>query len=133
MSELEAGIVGRDPAVLTAFYERAFGFELHDRLEFEAMGVVLKLRRGRVRMKMFFPVPAATDVVDAEPWYACSGWRYAALYCDTAEELRGIVDAVGDHGGSVVLAPSSHRADATVAVVRDPEGNVWELLWERGV
>ena len=132
MSELEAGIVGRDPAALTAFYERVFGFELHDRLEFETMGVVLKLRRGTVRIKMFFPAPAASSTITAEPWYASSGWRYAALYCDSAEELRGIVDAAREHGGSVVLEPSSHRPDATVAVVSDPEGNVWELLWEAG-
>jgi catechol 2,3-dioxygenase-like lactoylglutathione lyase family enzyme len=132
MSELEAGIVGRDPTVLTTFYERVFGFELHDRLDFEAMGVVLKLRRGAVRVKLFFPAPGATERVVAEPWYSCSGWRYVALYCDGEDELRRIVDAVGEHGGSVVLAPSSHRAGATVAVVRDPEGNVWELLWEAG-
>jgi len=132
MSELEAGIVGRDPEALTTFYERVFGFVLHDRLEFESMGVVLKFRRGAVRMKMFFPAPPAHDFVVTEPWYACSGWRYAALYTDTEEELRGIVDAVGAHGGDVVLAPSSHRADAVVAVVTDPEGNVWELLWEAG-
>ena len=130
MSELEAGIVGRDPTVLTTFYERVFGFELHDRLEFEAMGLVLKLRRGMVRIKLFFPAPAATDRVVAEPWYACSGWRYVALYCDTEAELRGIVDAVAEHGGRVVLAPASHRPGAVVAVVCDPEGNVWELLWE---
>jgi len=130
MSELEAGIVGRDPAALTSFYERVFGFELHDRLEFEAMGVVLKFRRGSVRLKLFFPVPAATDGVTVEPWYACSGWRYAALSCDTEDELRRIVDAVDEHGGKIVLAPASHRPDAIVAVVSDPEGNVWELLWE---
>jgi uncharacterized glyoxalase superfamily protein PhnB len=132
MSELEAGIVGRDPAVLETFYERVFGFELHDRLEFESMGVVLKFRRGAVRIKMFFPVQAATDFVVAEPWYSWSGWRYAAFYCDTGDELRGIVDAAREHGGSVVLEPSSHRPDAVVAVVSDPEGNVWELLWEAG-
>ena len=130
MSELEAGIIGRDRDVLTTFYERVFGFELHDRLEFEAMGLVLKLRRGMVRIKLFFPAPAATDRVVAEPWYACSGWRYVALYCDTEAELRGIVDAVAEHGGRVVLAPASHRPGAVVAVVCDPEGNVWELLWE---
>jgi len=130
MSELEAGIVGRDRDVLTTFYERVFGFELHDRLEFEAMGLVLKLRRGMVRIKLFFPAPAATDRVVAEPWYACSGWWYVALSCDTEAELRGIVDAVAEPGGRVVLAPASHRPGAVVAVVCDPEGNVWELLWE---
>jgi uncharacterized glyoxalase superfamily protein PhnB len=41
------------------------------------------------------------------------------------------VAATGANGGTVLLAPSSHRADAVVAVVRDPEGNVWELLYEQ--
>jgi len=132
MSELEAGIVGADPEALATFYERALGFERVDRLEFEGVGVVLKLRRGAARIKLFAPQPAATDRVNAEPWYACAGWRYAALYVDSADMLREIVAAVESGGGDVLVAPSSHRADAIVAVVRDPEGNVWELLWEAG-
>jgi uncharacterized glyoxalase superfamily protein PhnB len=132
MSELEAGIVGGDPTRLTAFYERAFGFELTDRLEFEAVGVVLKFRRGAARMKVFFPEPPATERVASEPWYGCAGWRYAALYVESAAALRAIVAAVGANGGGVLMEPSSHRTGAVVAVVRDPEGNVWELLWESG-
>jgi uncharacterized glyoxalase superfamily protein PhnB len=132
MSELEAGIVGGDPTRLAAFYERAFGFELIDRLEFEGVGVVLKFRRGAARMKLFAPEPPATERVISEPWYGCAGWRYAALYLESADALREIVAAVEANGGGVLIAPSSHRADAVVAVVRDPEGNVWELLWEEG-
>ena len=132
MSELEAGIVGGDLALLTAFYERAFGFELTARLEFDAVGVVLKFRRGAARMKVFAPEPPATERVTSDPWYGCAGWRYAALYLESADALREIVAAVEANGGDVLIAPSSHRADAVVAVVRDPEGNVWELLWEEG-
>jgi catechol 2,3-dioxygenase-like lactoylglutathione lyase family enzyme len=130
MSELEAGIVAGDPEALASFYERAFGFERTDRLEFAGLGVVLKLRRGAARIKLFAPQPAASERLDPEPWYAGAGWRYAALYLESADALRGIVAAVDAHGGGVILAPSSHRPDAVVAVVRDPDGNVWELLWE---
>jgi catechol 2,3-dioxygenase-like lactoylglutathione lyase family enzyme len=130
MSELEAGIVTGDPELLVAFYERVFGFELTTRLEFAGTGVVLKLRRGAARIKLFAPQPAATERVDADPWYGSAGWRYAALYLESEDALRTIVAAVDGSGGGVLLAPSSHRADAVVAVVRDPEGNVWELLWE---
>jgi uncharacterized glyoxalase superfamily protein PhnB len=130
MSELEAGIVVGDPELLAEFYERAFGFERTDRLEFEGVGVVLKLRRGGARIKLFSPQPAATERVVAEPWYACAGWRYAALYVESADAMREIVAAAEAEGGAVLVAPSSHRADAVVAVVRDPEGNIWELLWE---
>jgi catechol 2,3-dioxygenase-like lactoylglutathione lyase family enzyme len=130
MSELEAGIVGADLEGLAAFYEGAFGFERVARLEFDGVGVVLKLRRGAARIKLFAPQPAATDRVDGEPWYSTAGWRYAALYVESADALGAIVAAVESRGGDVIRAPSSHRADAVVAVVRDPEGNVWELLWE---
>jgi uncharacterized glyoxalase superfamily protein PhnB len=130
MSELEAGIVTGDPEILAAFYERALGFERTDRLEFTGVGVVLKLRRGGARIKLFSPQPAANERVAAEPWYACAGFRYAALYVESAEALREIVGAAEAGGGAVLVAPASHRADAVVAVVRDPEGNVWELLWE---
>lgn len=132
MSELEAGIVAADAALLTAFYERVFDFELTSRLEFEGLGSVLKLRRGPVRIKLFSPQPAATERLDVEPWYAGAGWRYAALYLESADALREIVGAVEANGGGVVLAPASHRPGAVVAVVRDPEGNVWELLYEEG-
>jgi catechol 2,3-dioxygenase-like lactoylglutathione lyase family enzyme len=130
VSELEAGIVAGDPERLTEFYERALGFALTTRLEFEGVGVVRKLRRGAARIKVFAPEPAATERSDAEPWYSSAGWRYAALYVESVETLHEIVAAVDAHGGTVLLAPSSHRADAVAAVVRDPEGNVWELLWE---
>jgi uncharacterized glyoxalase superfamily protein PhnB len=130
MSELEAGIVTGDPVFLAVFYERAFGFERTDRLEFEGVGVVQKLRRGGARIKLFSPQPATTDRIASEPWFACAGFRYAALYVESAEALREIVAAAEAEGGAVLVAPSSHRAEAVVAVVRDPEGNVWELLWE---
>src|SRR5262245_59356684 len=132
MSELEAGIVGGDPERLAQFYELAFGFERRERLEFDGVGLVLKLRRGGARIKIFGPQPPASERVDTDPWYACAGWRYAALYLESSEVLHEIVGAVEPSGGGVLIAPSSHRADAVVAVVRDPEGNVWELLWERG-
>lgn len=130
-SELEAGIVARDASRLADFYEQAFGFETTTRLEFDGVGVVRKLRRGAARIKLFAPEPPATERCDADPWYAGSGWRYAALYLESADALHALVAATGANGGTVLLAPSSHRADAVVAVVRDPEGNVWELLYEQ--
>ena len=84
MTELEAGIVASDQTLLTDFYERAFGFVRTSRLEFEGVGVVQKLRRGAAHIKLFAPDPTATDRTDVEPWYASAGWRYAALYLESA-------------------------------------------------
>src|SRR5262245_55752091 len=103
MSELEAGIVGADAERLADFYERALGFELTDRLEFEGVGVVRKFRRGDARMKLFAPVPAPNERVVSEPWYACAGWRYAALYVESPEALHEIVAAVDANGGDVLV------------------------------
>ena len=132
MSELEAGIVATDPLLLSDFYERAFGFERTSRLEFEGVGVVSKFRRGAARIKLFAPQPPAREPSDVEPWHASAGWRYAALYVESADALREIVAAAKANGGGVLVEPASHRAGAVVAVVRDPEGNVWELLFEQG-
>jgi len=128
--ELEAGIVGRDPESLCAFYTQVMGFELIDRFEHDA-GTVYKLRREAARLKIFRSVAAVESVVAAEPWFVPGGWRYAALYMDGADEVDDLAAAVAAFGGRVLIAPSDHRNGARIALVTDPEHNVWELLAEQ--
>jgi predicted enzyme related to lactoylglutathione lyase len=127
---LEAGIVGRDPDVLCAFYTRAMGFELVDRLEAE-VGSVYKFRRDDARLKIFFTVDAVAPVTTSDPWFAPGGWRYAALYLDTFDDVDALAAAVSRAKGRILIPPVDHRAGARMALVCDPEGNVWELLAER--
>jgi len=126
---LEAGIVGRDRDTLRDFYTRVMGFALVDRVD-HPVGTVYKLRRGEARLKLFFsrdPVDPATAV---EPWFKPGGWRYAALYLDRFDDVDDLVGAISAANGRVLVAPTSHRDRARMALVCDPEGNAWELLAE---
>ena len=130
MTELEAGIVGHDRDALVAFYTDVLGFTLTQELAFDTIGLVLKLRRDGARLKLFFPVGDVDAPTAVEPWFRPGGWRYAALYLGARPDLEGIIAATESGGGRVVLAPTAHRVDAVTALIADPEGNHWELLWE---
>ena len=94
-------------------------------------GSIVRLRRGDALLKLYAPA----GPVDAPPlapiddhWYRPGGWRYVALRLGGPDAVAALADAAVAGGGQSVLAPRSHRPGASVAVVADPEGNVWELL-----
>jgi uncharacterized glyoxalase superfamily protein PhnB len=124
---LEAGLVGRDESALCGFYTRVLGFALEARLEFP-VGTVCKLRRGAARLKIFFPRDAIDPSAASEPWYRPGGWRYAALLVERLADVDALASAAAAAHGRVLMAPTDHRAHARMAMVADPEGNVWELL-----
>jgi catechol 2,3-dioxygenase-like lactoylglutathione lyase family enzyme len=126
---LDAGLVGRDQEGLCAFYTRTMGFTLVERLPFE-VGTVCKFRRDAARLKIFFSVEAIDPAAPPEPWFRPGGWRYAALNLDSFEEVDELAAAVDASNGRVLIAPTSHRPGARMAMVSDPEANVWELLAE---
>ena len=128
---LEAGIVGRDDDQLVPFYVDVLGFDVIDRLDFGDSGRLVKLRRGDARIKIFFPVDRPAAPPPAEPYWEIAGWRYAALLFDDLEEMRALFGRVEASTGRVVMPAQGHRPGAEAGLVADPEGNVWELLWER--
>jgi uncharacterized glyoxalase superfamily protein PhnB len=128
MIGLEAGIVGRDHDLL-AFYVDVLEFEVTNRLEFPD-GLLVKLRRGDARLKLFFPASAPMTPPTFDPYWELGGWRYAALCFDDLDAMHAVFARVEASNGSVVMPPRNHRPDAEAALVADPEGNHWELLWE---
>ena len=128
MIGLEAGIVGREQDLL-AFYADVMEFEVTNRLEFPD-GLLVKLRRGDARLKIFFPATTPTQPPACDPYWELGGWRYAALCFDDLDAMHAVFARVEASNGSVVMPPRSHRPDAEAALVADPEGNHWELLWE---
>jgi predicted enzyme related to lactoylglutathione lyase len=126
---LEAGLVAREPGTLCAFYTGVMRFTLVERLE-HPVGTVYKLRRDAARLKIFSSVEAIDPVATTEPWFTPGGWRYAALSLDTFADVDELVAAVDASTGRVLIAPTNHRDGARMALVCDPEGNVWELLAE---
>lgn len=127
---LEAGIVGRDPEVLERFYTEVMGFAVVHRLHFDEFGTVLRLARDAAGLKLFFPAGAEVDPPrDDDPWYRAGGFRYAALSLDSPTAVDELAAAVAAGGGRVLIEPREHRPGARMALVTDPEGNPWELIF----
>lgn len=84
---------------------------------------------GAARAKVFVPAAPPPGGDAAAAWPDRAGFAYAALLVpDAAAALERAVAA-----GASVLAPvTAHRPGARMALVRDPQGNVWELLEEAG-
>ena len=126
---LEAGLVGREPERLCSFYTGIMGFHLVDELRFD-VGTVCKLQRDAARLKIFFSADPIDPAMQTDPWFRPGGWRYAALCVDRLEDVDELVDAVRASAGRVLVEPTSHRPGARMALIADPEGNVWEILAE---
>ncbi len=120
------GIVTADPDELLTFYRHAFGFTVASSSEFP-QGTVHRLRSGDAHLKLYTPTDGAAAPSPPEPWFRDRGFAYAALHL---ADVATTADAVRDAGGTVLTEPVSHRPGAVYAMVRDPQGNVWELLQE---
>jgi catechol 2,3-dioxygenase-like lactoylglutathione lyase family enzyme len=129
MVELEPGIVGRDVAAMERFYTETMGFVVTGRMQFDAFGTVLRLRRDDARMKLYFPHGALDPPRDDDPWYRAGGFRYAALNLESAAAVDALALAVAAAGGRVLIPPNEHRPGARMALVTDPEGNPWEIIF----
>jgi predicted enzyme related to lactoylglutathione lyase len=124
---LEAGLVTDDATSLAAFYVDGMGFELESVRQFP-QGDVHRLRRGEARLKLYQPSGGAATSEPKEPWFRDAGFAYAALLVDDADALVAQARAAG---ATVVVEVVSHRPGARFALLRDPQGNVWEVLEEQ--
>jgi predicted enzyme related to lactoylglutathione lyase len=123
---VEVGIVTTDAETLAAFYTAGLGFSVEAVHTFAA-GSVHRLRRGDARCKLFQPSAGLEPRSAPEPWYARPGIVYGALLVDDA---GAEVERARAAGGDVLHSVESHRPGARYALIRDPEGNVWEILEE---
>ena len=124
---VEVGIVTADAETLADFYTAGLGFTVEAVHTFAA-GSVHRLRRGEARCKLFQPAAGVEERPAPEPWYARPGIVYGALLVDDA---GAEVERARAAGADVLHAVESHRPGARYALIRDPEGNVWEILEER--
>jgi predicted enzyme related to lactoylglutathione lyase len=125
-TEAERGIVARDAERLATFYREGLGFAVESVFEFP-QGSVTRLRRDDARCKLFQPAEDVGERPRAEPWYTQPAVGYGALLVDDAEAEVARARAAG---AEIVTDVISHRPGARYALLRDPEGNVWEILEE---
>ena len=123
---VEVGIVSAQPQVLEDFYRDAFGFTEELAFVVEA-GRVCKMVSGGARLKVYTPAAPPQPSL-GEPLGAREGVSYFALH---VVELEATVERAVDCGATIVIPPNSHRPGASAAVIRDPQGNVIELLYNQ--
>lgn len=126
MTGLELGIVTDDAEALVRFYTAGFGFEVLTSMTFP-QGTVHRLCRDAARMKIYQPSDGAVVYPPAEPWHRDAGRGYGALLVDDAAV---VVERASAAGATVLVPVTAHRPGACFALVRDPQGNVWEILQE---
>ncbi len=126
VTRLELGIVTDDDAFLVAFYVAGFGFEVERVLEFP-QGTVHRLRCGDAGLKIYRPASGAEHRPVAEPWHRYRGIGYGALH---VADAKSVVERAVEAGAMVVMPVAGHRPGAKVALIADPDGNVWEILEE---
>lgn len=120
---LEVGFVSSEPARIMDFYTRAFGFGLVSSFSSEA-GTVYKLRYGEARIKIFAPATEPQSTAD-EPLGSRQGICYLSLYIsDVDQSLSRAIE----EGATVLIPPVAHRPGASMSLIRDPTGNIVELL-----
>jgi catechol 2,3-dioxygenase-like lactoylglutathione lyase family enzyme len=127
MTEAEVGIVVEDIERLTAFYVDGLGFAVETVTQFP-QGEVRRLRRDGARCKLYRPAEGLVERPRPDPWFAHPGVAYGALLVDDADAE---VARARSAGATVAQEPIAHRPGARYALIRDPEGNVWEILEER--
>lgn len=116
-----------DPEALERFLVDGLGFTADGVRRFP-QGEVRRFRRDDARCKVFAPVGGVRTRAGDEPWDQRAGFSYAALLVDDA--AAALTQAVVA-GATVVAELASHRPGARMAMIRDPQGNVWELLEEQ--
>lgn len=124
---MEIGLVSADPEPLVAFYRDVFGFA--PTVSFTVSnGSVHKFRSGPAGLKIFVPHDAP-EPNRLEELGRREGVSYMALGVDDARAaFRRAVQA----GATAILEPVSHRPGAVAALIRDPGGNLVEVLEDRG-
>jgi uncharacterized glyoxalase superfamily protein PhnB len=126
MTALELGFVTDNAERLVAFYVEGFGFTVERSFEFP-QGTVHRLRCGEAQLKVYQPAAGAEHRPVADPWHRYRGTGYGALHVDDAESACAQAVIAG---ASVVMPVASHRPGAKAGIIKDPDGNVWELLEE---
>ncbi|MGV3760624.1 MAG: VOC family protein [Actinomycetota bacterium] len=115
-----------DPDRLARFLVDGLGFVADGGHRFP-QGEVRRFRRDDARCKVFSPTAGAPAAEGGEGWPTHAGFAYAALLVPDAD--AALAQAV-QAGATVMAELVAHRPGARMAMVRDPEGNVWELLEE---
>jgi catechol 2,3-dioxygenase-like lactoylglutathione lyase family enzyme len=120
----DLGIVVRDAAAMTAFYEQTLGLERRRVVPLPG-GELIMLACGTASVKLMCldPVPAESSPPGALS--EATGLRYFTF---TVRNLHEVVETCRRAGAEVLRGPLEFAPGITIVVIADPDGNNVELV-----
>ena len=121
---LDVGIVTREGDRALAFYRDVLGFRPIDPLKFPGIGFIHRLVHGKSVFRILVPeqLPPESQPVGLTDRV---GIQYMTLNVSNLDE---VLDDVRAGGGEVLLGPIDVRPGVRAGQLRDPDGNLIELL-----
>jgi lactoylglutathione lyase len=121
---LGVGIVSATPEPLLAFYGDCLGFESLRPIALPGQGTVHRFRAGGSILRVFEPEGSSLASGWTDRFDAMSGVRYFTLVVD---DVQAVLDACRGFGLDVPDAPAEVMPNIFMAMIRDPEGNWFEV------
>jgi glyoxylase I family protein len=121
---LGVGIVSAAPEQLVAFYGDCLGFEPLRPIVFPGAGKIHRFRAGGSILRIFEPEGSSPEPDPSDRFDATAGVRYFTLVVD---DVQAVLDACREFGLDVPTAPNEAAGGLSLAMIRDPEGNWFEV------
>jgi catechol 2,3-dioxygenase-like lactoylglutathione lyase family enzyme len=125
---MDVALVTRDAERLAHFYRDGLGLEPAGELRVTGVlpdGKLIRLRRGGSTLKILqFDSDPSASAPNGEV-AAATGLRYLTV---PVSDLETKFDACVKNGTEPIMAPTVLRPGTSIAFLRDPDGNVVELV-----
>ena len=122
---IDLGIVTHNIDKMIAFYSDTLGFKKIGEVPFPGLGVVNKLDCGKSQIKILaLEEPPKHENVTGD-FTTSSGFRYCSL---NLNNLKDVVDSCVSADVQVVNDPMEIRPKVWVAIIKEPDGNLIELM-----
>ena len=122
LHSLEVGYVSADARLVT-FYETVLELTALEPMVFP-VGTLHRLEIPGGLLKVLVPAEAPATAPDTGAFTDTQGLRYITV---RVSDLDGVLARATEHGGTVVLEPIDVGGGSRLAIVRDPDGNTFEV------
>jgi predicted enzyme related to lactoylglutathione lyase len=122
LHSLEVGYVSTDAGLVT-FYETVLELTALEPMVFP-VGTLYRLETPGGLLKVLVPADAPAAPPDTGAFTETQGLRYITVRVD---DLDGVLARATAHGGTVVLEPMDVGGGSRLAILRDPDGNTFEV------
>ena len=127
LHSLEVGYVSADASLVT-FYETVLELTALEPMVFP-VGTLHRLETPGGLLKVLVPTDAPAAPPDTGAFTETQGLRYITVRVD---DLDGVLARATELGGAVALEPMDVGGGSRLAILRDPDGNTFEVSQPAG-